>query len=143
MTGRVQVDPERVTCFLAWLYFVLRSAERQHPGLDRVDVIDGYVKVELLGPFASRPCRRSELFHQLERQTQPVHREDHPVVLDGGDLPAEDSTVELGQCPGVRAIEDHGAHACERHSPAVCHGAPAASLRGRARRAGLSASWVA
>lgn len=129
MTGRIEVHPERVTCCLAWLHFVLRSAQRQHQRLDRIDVIHGYVEVKLLRPLAIRPCRRCELFHQLERQTQPVHREDHPIVLDERDLPAEDSTIELGECLGVRAIEDHGAHACERHSPAVCHGEPAASHR--------------
>ena len=124
MTGRVKVNPERVTRCLAWLHFVLRSTQRQHPRLDRVDVINGYVEVELLRPLAIRPGRRSEPFHQLERQTQPVHRKDDPILFDERDLPAEDSTVELGECLGVRAIKDHGAHPCERHSPAVCHGVP-------------------
>jgi hypothetical protein len=69
VAGRVEVHPERVACCLAWLYFVLRSAQRQHPRLDRVNVIDGYVEVELLRPLAIRPGRRSELVDQLECQT--------------------------------------------------------------------------
>lgn len=125
MAGRVEVHPERVACCLAWLHFVLRSAQRQHPRLDRVNVIDGYVEVELLRRLAIRPGRRSEPLDQLECQTQPLEREDHPVLLIERDLAAEHSAVELSECPGVRTIEHHGAHACEWHSPGVCHEAPA------------------
>ena len=41
MTGRIEVDPERVTCCLAWLYFVLRGAKAQYLRLDHIDVIHG------------------------------------------------------------------------------------------------------
>jgi hypothetical protein len=68
VAGRVEVYPEQVACRLAWLYRMLRCAERQHLGLDRGDIIDGYVEVELLRPLAHRPRWRGELVGQLERQ---------------------------------------------------------------------------
>lgn len=109
VTGRVEVDPERVTDRLPRLYVVLRGTQLQDLRLDRVDVVHGDVEVELLRPLAVRPGRRGEIFRQLERQPQPVHHEDHPVILDGCDLPAHEFAVELGEALRGGAVKDNSA----------------------------------
>lgn len=57
MAGWIEVHPERITCRHAWLHCMLRCSERQHLGLDCVEIVDRYVEVELLRPFARRPVR--------------------------------------------------------------------------------------
>jgi hypothetical protein len=76
---------------------MLCCSEGKHLGLDRIDILDGQVEVELLRPLARRPRWRGKLVSQLERQAQPVDGDDNPVVLGDGDLPANDSPVELRQ----------------------------------------------
>jgi hypothetical protein len=92
----IEVDTERVAGRLAWLYCMLRCSEGKYLGLDPVDIIDGHVEVELLRPLTGGPGWRGKLVSQLERQAQTVDGDDDPVVLGDGDLPANDSAIELG-----------------------------------------------
>ena len=122
MAGWIEVHPKRIACRHAWLHCMLRCSERQHLGLDRVDIVDRYVEVELLRPFARRPRRRGELVSQLERQSQPIYRENDPVLFGEVNVPAKHTSIELRQRPRVRAIQDHGSHASQRHDQPVFHG---------------------
>lgn len=105
MTGRIDVDAERVAFDLTRLYGVLRRAERQQLWLDRVDVIDRQVEVELLRPLTRRPRRRREIVGPLERHAQTVDVEDDPVILCERDLAADDGPIEIGEFPRVWAVE--------------------------------------
>ena len=122
MAGGIEVHPERVACRLAWLHCVLRCSERKHLGLDRVDIVDGHIEMELLRSLARRPRRRRELLGLLERQSQPIAREHDPVILDRGDFPAQETSIEHSKCPRIGAIQDHGAHPGECHGQTVSHG---------------------
>ena len=95
MAGRIEVHPERIACRLAWLHGMLCCSEREHLGLNRVDIVDGHIEVELLRPFTGRPRRRDEIVRQLERKSQPVDGEDDPVLVGEVNVPAEDTLVEL------------------------------------------------
>ena len=122
MAGWIEVYPKRIAGRLAWLHCMLRCSERQHLSFDRIDIVDRHVKVELLRPFTRRPRRRQEVIDQLERHSQPVDRQDNPVLFGGVNIPAEDTLIELGQRPGVRAIQHHGSHASKGHDQTVFHG---------------------
>ena len=122
MAGWIEIHPERIACRLAWLHRVLCCSERQHLGFDGVDIVHGHVEVELLRAFTRRPCRRGELIDQLERQSQPVDHEDNPVLFGEVNGPAKNTSVELGERPRARAIQDHGSHAGKCHSQPVSHG---------------------
>jgi hypothetical protein len=87
VAGRIEVHPELVASRLAWLYRMLGCAECQQLRLDRVDIVDGHVEVELLRPLAGRPRRPCELLGQLECQAELVHCEDGPVVFGERDVP--------------------------------------------------------
>jgi hypothetical protein len=87
VSGRIEVDTERVVRFIAGLCRMLRGPECEYLGLDRVDIVDGHIEVKLLRSFAGRPRRRRILLRQLERQTQTVDREDDPVVVANGISP--------------------------------------------------------
>lgn len=114
MAGRIQIDPERISCRLSWLRRMLRRTERQQFGLDGVNVVHGQVEVKLLRPLTSRPSRRCVLVGQLERKAQSVDSQDDPVVDVGAiDFSAQDTPVELSESPGMRAVENHRAHAGE------------------------------
>jgi hypothetical protein len=95
MAGWVEVHPERVARRLPWLHCMLSCSESKHVGLDGINIVHGYVEVELLRPFSCRPCRRGEFLSQLEGQSNPVDREDDPVLFGDVDFPAEDTAVEL------------------------------------------------
>lgn len=97
MASRIEVDAERVARRLARLHRMLRCSQAKHLGLYRLDIVDGRVKVKLLWPLARRPGWRSKLLSELERQSQTVDSEDDPVVLGGGDLPANNSPIEISQ----------------------------------------------
>lgn len=119
MTSRVEVHAEGVPVGCAGLHRVFGSSEGEQVGFDRVDVVDGQVEVELLRPFTSRPRRRGVVVGQLERDPPTVDGEYDPIVLGGGDLPADDALVELRERAGVRAVQDHGAHASKCHGRKV------------------------
>jgi hypothetical protein len=121
VTGRIEVYPEGVASLLAGLDRMLRRAECQHLGLHGVNIVDGQVEVKLLRPLARRPRRPCKLLGQLECQSQPVDGEDNPVVLGDRNFPANDSLVELGKCPRVGAVKNHGAYAGRWHGQPLFH----------------------
>src|SRR5205807_2247593 len=114
-------NPERVSGCFAWLRRMLRCTERQYFGFDGVNVVHSHVEVELLRPLTGRPGRGREVLGLLKRQTQAIDRQDDPVVRGIIDFPAEDTSVKIGERPGVGAVEYYGAHAGEWHREEVCH----------------------
>jgi hypothetical protein len=136
----IQVDTEGVAFYLAWLRCVLRCSEGQDRRLGRVHILDRHVEVKLLGPLVGRPRGRRKLVGLLERQAKAVHLEDDPVVLGKRDLSAEDTSVELGERPRVRAVEDHGAHSGKRHGQQVFHDRGRSAARPATGAGG--AAWV-
>lgn len=145
MAGWIEIHPERVAYQLTGLHWMLRCSERKNLRLDRVHIVNAQVQVELLRPLARRPCRRNELFSQLERQSQPVDHKDDPVIPGEGDFPADNALVELRECPRLRAIQDHRAHSGEGHGLRVFHGSVTHAGRPAAARssgvAGVSPMW--
>ena len=121
MADWIEVHPERFACRFTWLHRMPSSAELQQLGLDRVDIVDGQVQVELLRSLSSRPRRRCVLVSQLKRHAEPVDRKDDPVIIRERDLSPDDTLVELGKCPRVGAVEDHGSHAGECHGQSLFH----------------------
>ena len=99
----------------AGLELGLGGAERQDLLLGRVDVDDGDVEVELLGPGRVRPGGRLVVVGLLEAQAHlGAVAQRHPVVAGRpGDLAAHQRGVELGQPHRVRTIEHHGSERCD------------------------------
>jgi hypothetical protein len=97
VAGRIEVYAERVARNLARLHQMLRCSECEHFGLDRVDIVDGHVEVELLRPLTARPRRRREVVSLLKRHSQPIDGEYDPVLLGESDLSTNDTSVKLGK----------------------------------------------
>ena len=112
MPGRVEEDPKSI----AWLMIGLGGAELEHCSLGLVEVVDVHVNVHLLRDHLSRPLWRSVGINPLEAQRVAVIGADRtPVGVVLFDLPAEQGTVELGQCFGVGAVEDNDWEASDSH----------------------------
>ena len=79
MPGRIEVDTP-VAVGDAGLLLSLRRAQRQHGLLDRVDVVDRHVDVELLRHLRVGPGRCHVAGGELERQLPAGVGEVDPVV---------------------------------------------------------------
>lgn len=121
MAGRIQVDPEPVVGDLTRLRRVLPCTERQHFPLNGVHIVHRQIEVKLLRPLTGRPRRGRKLLGELERNAQPVDLENDPVITICVDFSPKDILVKRSQCPGIGAVDDHGANSGEWHDEASCH----------------------
>jgi len=103
---RIEEDAEVV--ILARLVLVFDGTDGQSLRLGGVEVVDGHVEVGLLRALGTRPDRRQVVRHLLEAQARMTTAvtDDNPLVLDGGDLPPDQGSVELGQLQRLRTVKD-------------------------------------
>jgi hypothetical protein len=114
MPRRVGVHPERP---LAVLRVERGGAEREHPLLGGVHVLDHHVDVELLRVLGGRPLRRYVTGGGLERELRAVGPlEVHPPVAVVLDRPADELGVEAGEGDGIGTVQYDGSDLADAHA---------------------------